>query len=177
MGSMQNFPGLIRKRRSALVFRNLVWIFFHKPSNREKSEIRFLAFFTKISWLQIHFTKNYAENEKSGAERLFLILSATFWYASRLCSMKTDWVVLFLKNINLKKLKAEKMWIIIRIFTCKLAALLNFNYQYWGNHILQTELHSIYSAYCDYPLSRNIKRAIIFLLLELIKPELLRGQI
>ena len=53
--------------------------------------------------------KNGAENVKSRGEILFLILSAMFWYASHLCSVKTDWVLFFLINIILeKKLKAEK---------------------------------------------------------------------
>ena len=52
--------------------------------------------------------KKCAENEKSIAERFFLIFSAMFWYASHLGSTKTDWVLFFLKNLLLKKLKTVK---------------------------------------------------------------------
>ena len=40
--------------------------------------------------------------KKSGADRLCLILSDTFSYASYLCCTKTDWALLFQKT-NLKK--------------------------------------------------------------------------
>ena len=56
--------------------------------------------------------KNSAENEKSKAELLFLILSAMFWYASHLCSLK-NWLsyVLFNKPILELRKTLSKFWL------------------------------------------------------------------
>ena len=71
--------------------------------------------FSTIIRLQVHFTKkNSAENEKSRAELLFLIVSAMFWHQSHLWSLKPDWVLLFLMNLFMENLKRwrtpSKFW-------------------------------------------------------------------
>ena len=59
--------------------------------------------------LKFHFTKkNSAENKKSRAELLFFILSAMFWYAGHICSINTDWVLIFLLNLILENWKLRK---------------------------------------------------------------------
>ena len=70
--------------------------------------------------------KNCAENEKSGADRLFLILSAMSGHASHLCSIWTDLVLFILKNLILRKPEAEKN---------APNVLRNFTYEYlWSVH-------------------------------------------
>ena len=92
----QNEAKTIRKASLALFFFNLVWIIFHEPSNRKKLKS---VIFRQLFDFRSILLKNRAENEKSRAELLFHIISAMFWYASHLCSIWTDWVLLFLINL------------------------------------------------------------------------------
>ena len=82
-------------------------IILHKPSNRKKKEIGFV-YENYVTSGPYNKKKTYTENEKSGANHLFLILSPKFWYASILCSTNTDWALLLRKKLNFGKLKAEK---------------------------------------------------------------------
>ena len=102
----QNVAKTIRKRSSALFF--LI-----------KSEVFFISLLIGTNWnpffsrnirLQVNITKkNSAENQKSRAELFFLIFSAIFWYASQLCSIKTDWVLLYLINLFLENWKLRNI--------------------------------------------------------------------
>ena len=64
----------------------------------------FRQFFDFRSILQ----KTRVKMKKNTAELLFLVSSAMFWYASHLCSIKTDSVLFFLINHFLENRKLRK---------------------------------------------------------------------
>ena len=86
----------------SVFFRNEVWTIFHKFIYRKKNWMLFV--YKNYLNSAPYYKKTCAYNEKHGTDRLFLIFSATFWYASHLCGITTGWV------LSLKKYFEKKTW-------------------------------------------------------------------